>query len=122
MIEPIEGLPDGVVGIEAKGEVTGQDYDEVLIPAVERALEGRDKVRLLYVLGEEFDGYSAAAIWDDTKVGMSHLFAWERVAVVTDHAAYRHLVKGFGFMIPAKVRVFALDELEQAKAWASEAG
>ncbi|MEZ5076567.1 MAG: STAS/SEC14 domain-containing protein [Solirubrobacterales bacterium] len=121
MIELIEGLPDGVVGFEAKGEVTGGDYEEVLIPAVKRELQSGEKVRLLYVLGEGFDGYSAAAMWDDTKVGMSHLFSWERIAVVTDHGAYRHLVKGFGFMIPAQVRVFGLDELEQAKAWVAAA-
>lgn len=119
MIELIEGLPAGVIGLEAKGEVTDEDYDTVLIPAVEAAVERHEKVRLLYVLGAEFDGYTGAALWDDAKVGMSHLFSWERIAVVTDHDAYRRLVKGFGFMLPAKVRVFALAELEQAKDWVS---
>lgn len=120
MIELIPDLPSGVVGIEAKGEVTGEDYDQVLIPAVEGALETNDKIRLFYVLGAEFDGYSAAAMWDDAKVGMSHYFSWERMALVTDHDAYRRLVKGFGFMLPAKVRVFDLAQLEEAKAWVAE--
>jgi SpoIIAA-like len=120
MIEVIEGLPEGVLGFEAKGEVSGDDYEQVLIPAVERALEGQKKIRMLYVLGSEFDGYSAAAMWDDTKVGMEHLFSWERIAVVTDHDSYRHLIKGFGFLIPAKVRVFGIGELEDAKAWIGE--
>lgn len=120
MIELIPDLPAGVVGVEAKGEVTGDDYDQVLIPAIERALEGRDKVRLLYVLGTEFDGYSAAAMWDDAKVGMSHFFSWERIAMVTDHDAYQRLVKGFGFMLPAKVGIFELAQLEEARAWIAE--
>jgi SpoIIAA-like len=120
VIEMIAGLPDGVLGIEAKGEVTAEDYEQVLIPAVERQLDQHDKVRLLYLLGSEFDGYSAAALWDDTKVGMEHLLSWERIAVVTDHDSYRRLVKGFGFLMPGKVRVFDVAELEVAKAWISE--
>jgi SpoIIAA-like len=117
MIELIPGLPDNVLGIEASGEVTGEDYEQVVIPAVHRHVEGGGKIRLLYLLGTEFDGFTAAAMWDDTKVGMGHPFSWERIAVVTDDDAYRRLVKTVGFLMPAKVRVFALAELEDAKAW-----
>ncbi len=121
MIELIRDLPDDVLGIEARGEVTGEDYEEVLIPAVQRQLERHAKIRLLYVLGSAFGGYSAAAMWDDAKIGMEHPFSWERIALVTDHDAYRRLAKGFGFMIPGKVRVFDLAELDAARAWISEA-
>ena len=120
MIELIDGLPDGVVGLSATGEVSGEDYERVLIPAVEQALADREKIRALYLLGPQFEGYSATAMWDDTKVGMAHLFAWERIALVTDHDGYRRLVRGFGFLIPAEVRVFAVAELEAAKAWVGE--
>ncbi len=101
--------------------MTGEDYEQVLIPTVERQLERRAKIRLLYVLGSEFGGYSAAAIWDDAKVGMGHPFSWERIAVVTDDDGYRRLVKGFGFMVPGKVKVFDVAELDAARAWISEA-
>jgi len=117
MIELISGLPDDVLGIEATGEVTGEDYERVVIPAVHRQLEKGGKIRLLYVLSAEFDGFTTAAMWDDTKVGMGHPFSWERIAVVTDEDAYRRLFKAVGFLMPAKVMVFELDELEDAKAW-----
>lgn len=38
MMKAIDGMLDGVVGIEAHGKVTGRDYETVLIPTVERAL------------------------------------------------------------------------------------
>jgi len=120
MIELIPGLPDDVLGIEAKGEVTGEDYEQVVIPAVHRQLERGGKVRLLYVLGSEFDDFTAAAMWDDTKVGMGHPFSWERIAAVTDRDAYRRLFKAVGFLMPAKVKVFGLEELDAAKAWVAE--
>ena len=37
MIEPLEGLPSGVIGFEAIGEVEASDYTGVLAPAVEAA-------------------------------------------------------------------------------------
>ncbi len=117
MIERTEGLGDGVLGFLAKGEVTRADYEDVLDPAIESALQKQDKLSLLYVLGDEFTGYEPAAMWEDTKVGMKHISAWERIAVVTDHDAYAHMVRGFGFLIPAEVRVFPTAELDDAKAW-----
>jgi hypothetical protein len=120
MIDLIGGLPDSVLGLEAKGEVTGEDYERVLIPALESKLGRHKKIRLLYVLGSEFDGYSAGAIWEDTRVGMSHPLSWERIAVVTDDDSYRRLVRGFGFMVPGEVRVFAGSELDAARAWVTE--
>ena len=51
MIEIIEGFPDNVVGILAKGEVTRKDYLEVVIPAIDKALKRNAKLRLYYDLG-----------------------------------------------------------------------
>jgi hypothetical protein len=119
MIELIEGLPAGVVGLDAEGEVTADDYESVAMPAIERARAQGDKVRLLFVLGERFTGYTAAAMWDDTKLGLSHPFSWERIAVVTDHEHFRAMVKGFGWLIPGEVKLFSVAELADAKAWVS---
>ena len=37
MIEPLEGVPSGVIGFEAIGEVEASNYTGVLVPAVEAA-------------------------------------------------------------------------------------
>lgn len=119
MIEMIEGLGDGVVGARAVGKVTAEDYESNLIPAVQAALATHDKIRMLYLLGSEFDGYDAEAALDDTRMGMQHWSDFERIAVVTDHSVYRTAIKGFGFLMPGEVRVFGVDELEAAKDWIS---
>src|SRR6188472_1661708 len=85
MIRLLTDLPEGVVGIEAVGHVEADDYANVVEPAIQAALQHSDKVRLLYVLGEGFEGYSAAASWEDAKLGIGHWSAWERIAIVTDH-------------------------------------
>jgi hypothetical protein len=119
LIELIEGLGDGVIGARAVGEVTADDYESTLIPAVEAALAIRDKIRMLYVLGTEFEGYEAEAALDDTRMGLHHWSDFERIAVVTDHGVYRTAIKGFGFLMPGEVRVFGVDELDEAKDWIS---
>lgn len=120
MLERIRDLPENVLGFTAKGEVNGADYESVIIPAVEQMLAQHEKIRLLYLLGTEFAGFDAKAIWDDAKVGLQHLKAWERVAVVTDVGWIQTAIKVFGFLMPGRLRVFGNNELAEANRWISE--
>ena len=120
MIERIPGLPENVLGFAASGRVTADDYESVLIPAVESVLARREKVRFLYHIGKDCSGFEAGAMWDDAKIGLRHLASWERVAVVTDIEWIRAAVKVFGILMPGHVRVFHDGELDQATGWVSE--
>jgi hypothetical protein len=122
MIEIITGSPAGVLEIRAVGEVTGSDYEKVLVPAVEKARREHGKIRLLYRLGPEFDGYTAAAMWDDAKLGVKNLTAFERIAVVSDVAWLAGAVRAFAFAIPCPVRVFGNGELAAAREWIAATG
>lgn len=109
-------MPIGTIGFEAKGKVTKEDYEQVLVPGVAAALE-QGPVRLLYVLGEDFESYSPGAMWSDTRLWAGHRTAWERVAVVTDVDWVENGVKAFSWLMPGKIRVFDDDEVDQAKLW-----
>ena len=117
MIKLLDGMPKNVVVASATGHVSEDDYEDVLIPAVKAALEDSDKIRLLYVLGEEFEGYEAEAALDDAKMGMHLWTSFDRIGLVTDHGAYRTMTKAFGFLMPGQVRTFTNNQLEEAKVW-----
>lgn len=117
MIEVLNHFPDHVLAFACHGHVTRRDYDSVLTPAVEKALEAHEKVRLYYETAPDFDGIDPSAIWEDTKVGLGHLNRWERFAVVTDVEWIRHAVHLFGFLIPGELRVFSTEEAAQAREW-----
>ncbi len=117
MVEKIPDLPDNVLGFTAKGKVTANDYEAVIIPAVEALFSRQSKVRFLYHLGEDFTGFEAAAVWDDMKLGLRHLAGWERVALVSDIEWIRAAVKVFGLAIPGQVRVFPNREFAEATRW-----
>lgn len=120
MIDIIPGTPANVVAFSASGKVTGEDYDKILVPAVEAALHASDKIRLLYHLGPEYTGFMPAAAWDDTRIGMKHLAHYERIAIVSDDETMKRMTKAFAFMIPGEVKLFANEELVAALEWVSE--
>jgi len=121
MIERLKGFPDNVVAIRASGEVTKKDYDEVLIPAVEKTLKTHDKVRVLYELGPEFDGYDAGAAWEDLKVGVEHFSRWERIAVITDVEWIGVATRLFSVFLPGTIRVYPHAEAAKARLWITQA-
>ena len=123
MIEPIEDMPDGVLGFKITGEVTRADYDDVLMPPIRKAIESGARVRALTQIGPGFEGYDKGAVWEDVKAGavwgVGRHSSWECIAVVTDERKIRKLASMFGWMSPGELKTFKLDELEEAKAWAA---
>ena len=120
MIATLEGFPAKVLAFVCKGHVTKRDYEKVLIPTVEEALKQEGKVRLYYQIDPSFSGMEPGAMWDDFKVGIEHILRWDRIAVVTDVDWIRYTLGAFGFMIPAIVKVFRVDEAAKAREWIVE--
>ena len=117
MIHLIDGLPDSVVGIEASGTVSSDDYEAVVIPAIDEARKSGDGLRVIYVMGDGFEKFEAEAALDDMKMGVHNWTAFEKIALVTDQSSYRVMVKAMGFLMHGEVRVFAAEDLDEAKSW-----
>jgi hypothetical protein len=117
MIEALEGFPDNVAAFACHGHVTRNDYNAVLVPAVDEALKRHDKLRLYYETAADFDGIDAGAVLEDTMVGISHALRWEKLAVVTDISWIRHSILLFRFLMPGELRVFPSAEAASAKEW-----
>jgi SpoIIAA-like len=108
-------LPDNVLGVTAEGKITGTDYETVLIPAVEEKLKTNKKMRMVYHLGSAFTGFDLSAMLDDAKIGLKHLSAWDKIALVSDHELINTFAKFFGYMMSCELRIFKNAELEEAK-------
>lgn len=120
MIRLLGDMPAGVLGLEAVDDVEKEDYENVILPAVEKAIAENGKVRLVYVLGHEFDDYEDEAVWEDLKLGARHPASFERIAIVTDARWVGPAVKVFSVLWPGQARAFPLSELDSAKRWAAE--
>jgi hypothetical protein len=124
MVEPIEGLPAGVMGFRLSGKLTRDEYVDALMRPIYAALERGEKLRILVELPDDFSGLDLGALWQDLKaagsVGLKHRDAWERMALVTDKDWVRHAVSAFGWISPGELRLFEPGEREQAVAWLAE--
>jgi hypothetical protein len=117
VIKELNDLPPGVLGFEVAGTLKAEDYRDVILPALERAGAGGE-VRFVIVI-PEFHGMSGGALWQDLKVGVEHLRAWKRIALVTDIEWMKHMTTLFGWMTPGEVRQFSLAQRDEAIAWAA---
>lgn len=120
MLTLMTDLSGASLGFSATETVTAQDYEEMLIPIVQDRMDGYGKVRLLVHFGEQFEGYSLGAAWDDAKFGLMHLGDFEKLAIVSDIAWLRSAVKVIAPFVRYPVNVFHDSALEAAKQWVSE--
>lgn len=115
----LDGFPKDVVAFEAKGHIDAGDYANTLVPEIEARLGQQGKVKLLYVLGPAFTGFSAGAAWDDAKLGLKHIGNFPRIAVVSDKDWIRAGTRMFAPLVGAEVEVYRMEQLDEARAWIS---
>jgi len=105
VIELLKGFPDNVAAFACHGHLTKAEYEMVVIPDIEERLKRHKKVRLYTEIAPDFVGMDPDAVWPETKFGLSHLFDWERGAMVTDVEWVKQAVKFFslfGFLMPGE--------------------
>lgn len=123
MVERLGDLPAGVLGFKGSGKITRDEYREMMRPIYE-ALERGGPVNLLFVVGDDFSGLDAGALWDDLKaggsVGLKHRSAWRRMAVVTDKDWIRHATAAAGWLAPGELRIFEPGRQDEATAWLAQ--
>jgi hypothetical protein len=117
MLNELTELPPGVIGFEVDGELHAEDYRDVLLPALERAAASGE-VRFVIVF-PEWKGMTVGAVGQDLKIGVEHLRAWKRIALVTDVEWMAHMTALFGWMTPGEARVFSMAEKAEAIEWAA---
>jgi len=121
MIERIEEMPAGTIGLRASGELSKEDYVEVLEPAIRAGVESGE-LRLLFALSD-FDGLGPGAWVEDAKTGMRAWVrdhsAWKRFALVTDVEWVARAMRMFAWMAPGEAKVFGLAQEAEARTWVS---
>ncbi len=120
MIERIEGMPPGTIGLQASGKLSKADYTDVLEPALQEGVDSGE-LRLVFVL-TDFGGLEHGAWIEDVKTGLGTWVrdhsAWRRFALVTDVAWVAKAMRLFTWMTPGEVLVEDdLGRIEEAKQW-----
>ncbi len=120
MLTKIEDVPAYVAGFRATGDVDKNDYDNILVPELERLDKQHGHLHLLMVLETPVKNFTIGAWLQDAWMGLKHFRGWKKIAIVTDESAIESFTDKFGHFIPGETKGFKLSELEAAKKWVAQ--
>lgn len=115
----MKDVPANVVGVRALGKVTKDDYDQTLVPALEKAAKEFGKINLLMVFETDLANFTYAAWMEDAKLSLKHFGKWHKIAIVSDQKVVEKIAPVFSFLSPAESKGFAISEIELAKTFVS---
>ncbi len=118
MIELKTDKQSNVVEVKISGRLGRQGYLE-FVPELERLIEQHDKVRLLVEM-EDFHGWGAGALWEDTKFAVRHFRDIDRLAMVGEKKWQKGMAVFCKPFTTAEIRYFEKGELNSAKKWLAE--
>jgi len=116
----VDPTPVGtIVTLKFREKLDKADY-ETFVPMIESQMKNGASIRLLAEL-HDFEGWTAGALWEDTKFAAKHFKDIERVAVVGE-ARWQKGITVFGKpFTSADVRYFDMQEIDKARKWIREA-
>jgi ubiquinone/menaquinone biosynthesis C-methylase UbiE len=78
----LSGLPVRALPGQTLRTVTKLDYEQIIIPAVEKALAKFHKMRFLYSLGDDFLEFETAAMWERRALDLAQIRDGQRILEV----------------------------------------
>ena len=118
MITKLDSSTDEVIILEAKKEITSEDYTNVLIPEMQKLIEAKGGIRCVIVFDETFTNFTLGAMAQDGLFGIKNISEFKKISIVGLHNWMEELVKLAEFMAPNTVKRFNPDEMEKALEWA----
>ncbi len=117
MITLIPDVPENIVAFKASGEVTKDDFDNLVIPHVEALTNTFGELNYLFYIDTDLDNFSAGAWFQDAMLGLKNLIKWNRAAIVTDKKGVQYFTDVFSVVMPGEFKSFAKDNLQNAIFW-----
>ncbi len=117
MITPIADIPANMVAFRASGAVTKDDFDNVVVPAVEALVKQTGELNYLFWVDTPLHNFTTGAWWEDAMLGLKKISKWKRAAIITDSTGINTFTKLFSLLMPGEFRGFKPGELDEAITW-----
>lgn len=86
---------------------------------MEDLVKHQGQINYLLVMETDIQNFTAAAWWEDFKLGLKNFTKWKKVAIVTDQKGIEWFSDVFRHFIPGESKGYKLSELEDAIQWVS---
>ena len=117
MLKEMKGSEGPIVGMQATGKVTDDDYKTILIPRLEAVIAEHGKARFLFDFSEGFDGYEPKALWDDAAFGVKHRNDFDKCAIVGGPKWIEWGTKLAQVIMNGEVKTFPQKGIDDAWIW-----
>ena len=119
MIQLINDAPNNVAAFRAIGKVDKSDYDNLVIPTIDKLVERQGKINFMLVLDTDLTDFTIGAIMQDLGVGLKHFTKWHKMAIVSKSAAINTFTDLFSYVAPGEAKGFNHDQIDEATRWVS---
>jgi hypothetical protein len=110
-----KGAAGTLVTLRIKEKLDKTDYAR-FVPMVESQMQSGAPLRLLIEL-HDFKGWTAGALWEDTKFAAKHFNDIDRIAVVGESPWQHGVTLFFKPFTGAEVRYFDMVAVNEARRW-----
>lgn len=117
MITQLSNVPTNVVAFRATGDVTKEDFETDVLPAVNELVKRTGKLNYLLVLDTELKNFTYGAWMQDAILGIKQLTKWHRAAIVSDSDSINKFTDVFGLFVPGEFKGFTKEQLPEAIDW-----
>jgi hypothetical protein len=104
-----------IVVVRISGKVQKEDYVK-FVPEVDRLVQQHGKLRMLFEM-LDFHGWTAGAMWEDTKFAFHHFRNIERLAIIGEKKWQKGMATFCRPFTAAEVRYFEHSQEQEAHDW-----
>lgn len=117
MITIINDAPENVAAFNATGDVTKEDFENLVIPHVKTKVEEFGELNYLLYLDTDLGNFTAGAWLQDAFLGIKNITKWNRAAIVTDKEGVQNFTDVFSVVMPGEFKSFPKENLYNALYW-----
>jgi hypothetical protein len=117
MITQLKVVPDNMVAFEASGQVTKEDFETVVMPAVTELVTRTNELNYLMLISTDLSNFTIGAWLQDLLLGIKEITKWNRAAIVTEEAGINTFTNIFSVIVPGEFKGYGKDELAVAINW-----
>lgn len=117
MITIIPEAPENVAAFNASGEVTKEDFENLVFPVVKQKVDHFHELNYLLYLDTDIDNFTVGAWFEDALLGLKNLANWNRAAIVTDQKGIQNFTDIFSVLMPGEFKSFPKENLYNALYW-----
>jgi hypothetical protein len=119
MIQELKDTPNTIVAFRASNDMTREDFDSVVLPAVAELVGRTDQLNYLLVVDTPLRNFTFGDWMKDAMLGLNNLQKWNRAAIVSESEGTRYFTGLFSIIMSGEFKGFSHAELQTAIRWVS---